>query len=187
MQGLLQAVMKQRGSLFEKLKLLPLLKDASSWMPKKHKGVAPWQEVILYQPDLDRLPVLQCWPEDGGRFITLPLVHTKDPETGMRNLGMYRMQVFTKDTTGMHWHRHKTGARHFEKFKGDKFPVAIAIGGDPIYTYAATAPLPDGIDEYILAGFLRKKAVTLVDCLTQPLQVPADCDFVIEGYVSKSE
>lgn len=187
MQGLLQAVMKQRGSLFEKLKLLPLLKDASSWMPKKHKGVAPCQEVILYQPDLDRLPVLQCWPEDGGRFITLPLVHTKDPETGMRNLGMYRMQVFTKDTTGMHWHRHKTGARHFEKFKGDKFPVAIAIGGDPIYTYAATAPLPDGIDEYILAGFLRKKAVTLVDCLTQPLQVPADCDFVIEGYVSKSE
>ena len=185
--SVMDEVMQERPSLLDKLKLLPQLKEAAGWLPKKHKGNAPCQDVILYKPDIERLPVLQCWPEDGGRFVTLPLVHTKDPETGARNLGMYRMQIFTSDTTGMHWHRHKTGARHFAKSEENHFPVVVALGGDPVYTYAATAPLPDGIDEYMLAGFLRKKAVSLVDCLTQPLQVPADCDFIIEGYVDKNE
>ena len=185
--SIMDEVMQERPSLLDKLKLLPQLKEAAGWLPKKHKGNAPCQDVILYKPDIERLPVLQCWPEDGGRFVTLPLVHTKDPETGARNLGMYRMQIFTADTTGMHWHRHKTGARHFAKSEENHFPVVVALGGDPVYTYAATAPLPDGIDEYMLAGFLRKKAVSLVDCLTQPLQVPADCDFIIEGYVDKNE
>lgn len=185
--SVMDEVMQERPSLLDKLKLLPQLKEAAGWLPKKHKGDAPCQDVILYKPDIERLPILKCWPEDGGRFVTLPLVHTKDPETGARNLGMYRMQIFTTDTTGMHWHRHKTGARHFAKSEENHFPVVVALGGDPVYTYAATAPLPDGIDEYMLAGFLRKKAVSLVDCLTQPLQVPADCDFIIEGYVDKNE
>jgi 4-hydroxy-3-polyprenylbenzoate decarboxylase len=187
MNSLMKEVMQERTSIMDKLKLLPHLKEAAGWLPKKFKGHAPCQEVVLFKPELSRLPILQCWPEDGGRFITLPLVHTKDPETGARNLGMYRMQVFSEETTGMHWHRHKTGARHFAKLKAGRMPVAVAIGGDPVYTYAATAPLPEGIDEYLLAGFLRNKPVALTDCLTQPLQVPADCDFIIEGYVDKSE
>ena len=97
------------------------------------------------------------------------------------------MQVFTKDSTGMHWHRHKTGARHYDEFEGDRMPVAVCLGGDPVYTYAATAPLPDGIDEYLFAGFLRDKGVSLAQCLTIDMRVPADCDFVIEGYVNKNE
>lgn len=187
MNSLMKEVMQERTSIMDKLKLLPHLKEAAGWLPKKFKGHAPCQEVVLFKPELSRLPILQCWPGDGGRFITLPLVHTKDPETGARNLGMYRMQVFSEETTGMHWHRHKTGARHFAKLKAGRMPVAVAIGGDPVYTYVATAPLPEGIDEYLLAGFLRNKPVALTDCLTQPLQVPADCDFIIEGYVDKSE
>lgn len=186
-EALLKELTQERGSLMEKLKILPHLKEAAGWLPKKFKGHAPCQESVLFKPELSRLPVLKCWPGDGGRFITLPLVHTKDPETGVRNLGMYRMQIFSEETTGMHWHRHKTGAKHFSRQKSGQFPVAIAIGGDPVYSYAATAPLPEGIDEYLLAGFLRNKPVQLTDCLTQPLQVPADCDFVIEGYVDKSE
>ncbi len=186
-ETLLKELTQERGSLMDKLKILPHLKEAAGWLPKKFKGHAPCQESVLFKPELSRLPVLKCWPGDGGRFITLPLVHTKDPETGVKNLGMYRMQIFTEETTGMHWHRHKTGAKHFSKLKSGQLPVAIAIGGDPVYSYAATAPLPEGIDEYLLAGFLRNKPVLLTDCLTQPLQVPADCDFVIEGYVDKSE
>lgn len=186
MNDLMKDLLQPRSSLLNKIKLLPQLKEASEWFPKRHKGHAPCQEVILYKPDLSRLPILQCWPFDGGRFVTLPLVHTKDPKTGIRNVGMYRMQVFTENTTGMHWHRHKTGARHFAECENDRFPVAVCIGGDPVYTYAATAPLPDGIDEYLFAGFLRNKAVSLVDCLTQDLQVPADCDFVLEGYIEKN-
>ncbi|NTW33103.1 MAG: UbiD family decarboxylase, partial [Bacteroidetes bacterium] len=133
--------------------------------------------------------VLECWPKDGGKFITLPLVHTADPLTGIRNVGMYRMQVFEKDLTAIHWHIHKNSARHYRDYKrlGKIMPVAVALGGDPVYTYAATAPLPDNIDEYLLAGFLRKKKVDLVKCLTQDIEVPADADFVIEGYVDPNE
>ncbi|HEX8296320.1 MAG TPA: menaquinone biosynthesis decarboxylase [Chthoniobacteraceae bacterium] len=135
------------------------------------------------------LPILQCWPKDGGRFITFPCVHTKDPDTGERNLGMYRMQVFDERSTGMHWQVHKVGARHGKRYyeKGERMPVAVTIGGDPAYTFAATAPLPDGLDEILFAGFVRKKSVELVKCETVDLEVPADVDFVLEGYVQPGE
>jgi len=178
-----------RSGFFDKLKFLPLLSRMASWMPKTVSGRGKCQEVVMKDPDLSKLPVLKCWPADGGRFITLPCVITRDPETGARNVGMYRMQVFGSDLTGMHWHKHKTGARHYAgyKAKGIKMPVSVVIGGDPAYTYAATAPLPDNIDEYLLAGFLRKKRVELVKCLTNDLEVPGDADFIIEGYVDPEE
>ena len=177
------------GNLLDKLRLLPLLSKIASWMPKHKSGKGKCQEVVMEHPDLSKLPVLTCWPADGGPFITLPGVITRDPETGIRNVGMYRMQVFGPDTTGMHWHKHKTGARHYQGYKklGKRMPVSVALGGDPAYTYAATAPLPDQIDEYMLAGFLRKRKVELVRCLTNDLDVPEDADFVIEGYVDPSE
>ena len=178
-----------KESLRDKLNMLPLLNQLASWMPKVKKGRGKCQEVVLSKPDLRVFPVLQCWPRDGGRFITLPLVHTKDPVTGIRNTGMYRMQIFDDRTTGMHWHKHKVGARHYREYKkaGRKMPVAIALGGDPVYTYTATAPLPDNMDEYMLAGFLRKRKVELVKCLTQDLEVPADADIIIEGFVDPEE
>ncbi len=176
-------------SFLDKLKLLPLLKDMSALFPKVIKGKASCQQNILTNPDLTQLPVLTCWPEDGGPFITLPVVHTKDPHTGIRNVGMYRMQVFGKDLTGMHWHLHKGSAKHFEEYKkiGKRMPVSVVLGGDPIYTYAATAPLPENLDEYLFAGFFRKKRVDLVKCITNDLEVPVDADFVIEGYVDPTE
>ena len=135
------------------------------------------------------LPILQCWPKDGGRFITLPNVHTRDPETAARNLGMYRMQLYDGLTTGMHWQVHKVGARHGKLYyeRKERMPVAVTLGGDPAYTFAATAPLPDGLDEILFAGFVRKKSVELVKCLTNDLEVPADVDFVLEGYVQPGE
>ena len=135
------------------------------------------------------LPILKCWPKDGGRFITLPNVHTRDPDTGERNLGMYRMQVYDERTTGMHWQVHKVGARHGKRYyeRGERMPVAVTLGGDPAYTFAATAPLPDGLDEILFAGFIRKKSVELVKCKTIDLEVPADVDFVLEGYVQPGE
>ena len=184
---LMQQAVCEKPTLMSKLKLLPTLKEAAGWLPKEAKGVPPCQEVVMAAPDLSRLPVLKCWPYDGGRFITFPLVHTQDPKTGVRNVGMYRMQVFTENTTGMHWHRHKTGARHYEEWPGGRMPVAVCLGGDPVYTYAATAPLPDGLDEYLFAGFIRGKGVELAPCLTQDLKVPADCDFVLEGYIDTNE
>jgi len=173
----------------DKLRLLPLLSKIASWMPKHKSGRGRCQEIVMAKPDLTRLPVLTCWPADGGPFLTLPCVVTRDPETGVRNVGMYRMQVFGAETTGMHWHKHKTGARHYLGYKklGQRMPVSVVLGGDPAYTYAATAPLPDQIDEYMLAGFLRKRKVELVKCLTNDLEVPVDADIVIEGYVDPSE
>ncbi len=221
--GLFMSVLTPKQNLWDKLKLLPTLKQATGWMPRVSNKRGACQEVVMEKPDLSKLPILQCWPHDGGKFITLPMVHTKDPVTGMRNMGMYRMQVFSGTTTGMHWHKHKTGARHFQAFKdasdklqvtsdkvtklqsyelqdkkntrhpspvtrhSNRFPVAIALGGDPVYTYCATAPMPENVDEYLLAGFLRNKPVNLVRCLTQPLEVPADVDFVIEGYIDTDE
>ena len=135
------------------------------------------------------LPILRCWPLDGGRFITLPCVVTKDPDTGERNVGMYRIQIYDDRTTGMHWQLQKVGARHGRRYyeRGERMPVSIFIGGDPMYPFAATAPLPDGIDEFLLAGYLRKKSVELVKCETNDLEVPANADFVIEGYVDPTE
>src|SRR6185312_8774420 len=127
---------------------------------------------------------------DGGPFITLPIIHTKDPTTGIRNVGMYRMQVFGPALTGMHWHKHKVSARHFAEYKktGKRMPVAVALGGDPVYAYSATAPLPENVDEYMLAGFLRKRKVELVKCISQPdIEVPVDADFIIEGYVDPED
>ncbi|MGI4022921.1 MAG: menaquinone biosynthesis decarboxylase [Janthinobacterium lividum] len=188
-EGLFKTLTGPKDSILDKLKMLPKLGQISSWMPKNISGRGACQEVVMQNPDITKLPVLTCWPEDGGPFITLPVIHTKDPLTGIRNVGMYRMQVFEPKMTGMHWHKHKVSARHFQEYKklGQKMPVAVALGGDPVYTYAATAPLPDGIDEYMLAGFLRKKKVELVQCLTQDVQVPADADFIIEGYVDPEE
>ena len=135
------------------------------------------------------IPILKCWPFDGGRFITLPCVVTKDPDTGDRNLGMYRIQIYDEKTTGMHWQLQKVAARHGRRYyeKGERMPVSIFIGGDPMFPFAATAPLPDGLDEFLLAGYLRKKSVELVKCETNDLEVPANADFVIEGYIDPTE
>ncbi len=188
-ESLFTDLMQPKDTLWDKLKLLPKLKDVAQWMPRKIKGKGICQDVVMANPDLDKLPILKCWPADGGKFVTLPGVHTVDPETNTPNLGMYRMQIFNKDLTGMHWHKHKTGANHFSKYKklGKKMPITVTLGGDLIYTYAATAPMPENFDEYLLAGFLRKKPVKLVKCLTNDLYVPEDSDFVIEGYVDPTE
>jgi 4-hydroxy-3-polyprenylbenzoate decarboxylase len=140
-------------------------------------------------PTLLTLPIQKCWPQDGGRFITLPCVVTKDPDTGERNVGMYRMQIYDERTTGMHWQLQKVGARHGRRYyeTGTRMPVSVFIGGDPVFTFCATAPLPDGLDEFLLAGYLRKKSVELVKCETNDLEVPANADFVLEGYVDPKE
>ena len=140
-------------------------------------------------PTLLDIPILKCWPLDGGRFVTLPCVVTRDPDTGERNVGMYRIQIYDDRTTGMHWQLQKVGARHGRRYyeTGTRMPVAIFLGGDPVFTFAATAPLPDGLDEFLLAGYLRKKSVELVKCETNDLEVPANSDFVIEGYVDPTE
>ena len=173
-------------TLLDKLKTLPKLARLSSFIPRTVKN-APCQEVIERDnPSLEPFPVLKCWPEDGGPFITLPLVFTRDPETGRRNVGMYRMQVFDARTTGMHWHRHKDAAAHHRRSR-EPLPVAVAIGADPAVIYAATAPLPSGMDEMLFAGFLRKEPVELVRCITVDLEVPAQAEIVLEGYVDPSE
>jgi 4-hydroxy-3-polyprenylbenzoate decarboxylase len=178
-----------RGTILKKLSALPALYKLAGFLPSSVKGKGTCQQVIHRIPDLGIFPVLKCWPHDGGRFITLPMVHTIHPETGKTNVGMYRMQVLDKNTTAMHWQRHKTGANHFEAWKkaGKKMPVSVALGGDPVYTYSATAPLPENVNEYILAGFLRKKKVKMVRCLTNELFVPCDADIIIEGYVDPAE
>ncbi len=187
--NLLKEFLGPKKSFLDKLKVLPALQELASWMPKSVGGRGACQEIIMDKPDLGKLPILTCWPFDGGPFITLPGVHTADPNTGIRNLGMYRMQVFSPDMTGMHWHLHKGSARHYQQYKemGKRMPVSVTLGGDPVYTYAATAPLPEDLDEYLLAGFLRRKKVELVKCRTNDLEVPADVDFVIEGYIDPSE
>ncbi|HUD82383.1 MAG TPA: menaquinone biosynthesis decarboxylase [Candidatus Saccharimonadales bacterium] len=140
-------------------------------------------------PTLLSLPILKCWPLDAGRFITLPCVVTRDPDTGERNVGMYRIQIFDGRTTGMHWQLQKVAARHGRRYyeTGEPMPVSIFLGGDPVFTFCATAPLPDGLDEFLLAGYLRKKSVQLVKCVSNDLEVPADADFVMEGYVDPKE
>ena len=189
--ALLKEALSPKASIFEKMRMLPMLADVAKWFPKRVKGRGECQQVVLMGDDADitRLPVLKCWPSDGGRFVTLPMVNTVDPDSGVRNVGMYRMQIFDAKTTGMHWHIHKTGARHYDGYKaqGRKMPVTVTLGGDPAYIFSATAPMPDNMDEYLLAGFLRKKPVRLVKSLTNDIWIPEDCDFVIEGYVDPSE
>jgi 4-hydroxy-3-polyprenylbenzoate decarboxylase len=176
-----------------------LLKQGIHLLHARPKSVSsgPCQEVVhrfaerptLNELTLRDLPILKCWPKDGGRFITFPNVHTRDPESGARNVGMYRMQVFEDRTTAMHWQVHKVGARHGKVYyeRGERMPVAVTLGGDPALTFAATAPLPDGLDEILFAGFLRKKSVELVKCKTIDVEVPADADFVLEGFVQPGE
>jgi 4-hydroxy-3-polyprenylbenzoate decarboxylase len=188
-EKLFKDITSPRKGWQNKFRLLTELGRVASWMPKTIKGRGACQEIVHMDPDLGILPILKCWPADGGRFVTLPMVHTRDPHTGIRNAGMYRMQVIDANTTGMHWHRHKTGARHYREYKalGKRMPVAVALGGDPAYIYSATAPLPDNVDEYILAGFLRRQKVRMVRCITQDMEVPEDADIVIEGYVDPAE
>ncbi|MEG6513901.1 menaquinone biosynthesis decarboxylase [Desulforamulus ruminis] len=177
------------SSFMDKLKALPKLAQISSFLPKTVRS-GPCKEVILNgNHSLAHLPVLKCWPLDGGPFITLPLVFTKDPETGRRNVGMYRMQVYDEVTTGMHWHMHKDGAENHRKQQrsGQRLEVAVALGADPACIFSAIAPLPPGIDEMLLAGFLRKEPVEMVKCETVDLEVPARSEIVLEGYVDPGE
>ena len=176
-------------SLFDGIKGLGMFKDFMSFMPKKVKKGA-CKEVIMDEPNLDKFPILQCWPKDAGRFITFPVVITKDPETGELNAGMYRMQVYDSKTTGMHWQIHKHGALHLKKLaeKGEnKLEVAVAIGVDPAILYASTAPLPENLSEFMFAGFIRKERVKMVECETVDLLVPANAEIVLEGYVKVDE
>jgi 4-hydroxy-3-polyprenylbenzoate decarboxylase len=191
---------KPPTGLREAMKLLGTALDLRHAKPKPVKS-GPCREVIhrfdrtppvslqAGPPTLLNLPIQKCWPLDGGRFITLPCVVTKDPDTGERNVGMYRMQIYDERTTGMHWQLQKVGARHGRRYyeTGERMPVAVFLGGDPVFTFCATAPLPDGLDEFLLAGYLRKQSVELVKCETNDLEVPANADFVVEGYVDPKE
>ncbi len=169
--------------LWEKLKLLPKLGKLASLTPK-HVSGGPVQEVVEREPDLSSLPVLTTWPHDAGPFVTLPQVVTRDPESGARNVGMYRIQVLGPRRAALHWQLHKTATAHYRAYKrrGERMPVAIALGGDPALTYCASAPLPPGVDEYLFAGFLRKEGVALTRGVTVDLEYPADADLVIEGF-----
>lgn len=173
--------------LLNKVKSVPKLARLALIFPRK-VDKAPCQEVVE-EPDLSTLPILKCWPEDGGKFITLPLVITRDPETGMQNMGMYRLQVFDNKTTGMHWHLHKDGREIYDKYKklGGRMPVSVAIGSDPATIYSATAPLPKMIDEMLFSGFLRKSPLPIVKCKTNDIFVPANAEFILEGYVDVNE
>ena len=180
------------ATLLDKAKLLPMLLQASNFPPKTVSArQASCQEVVLTGDavDLDRIPILQCWPNDAGRFITYPIVINRSLDQTIRNVGLYRMQVFDKRTTAMHWHIHKDGAHFFHEYQkaNKRMEVAVAIGADPASCYAASAPLPYGIDEFLLAGFIRKQAVPLVKCKTVDLEVPAHAEIVLEGYIDPAE
>jgi len=179
--------MSTYATLMGKIKAIPKLAPLPFIFPRKVKS-APCQEVIT-DPDLNALPIIKCWPDDGGKYITLPLVFTRDPETGQQNVGMYRLQVYDAKTTGMHWHLHKDGKEIYEKYRrlGKKMPVSVALGCDPTIIYAATAPLPKMIDEMIFAGYLKKRPVELVKCVTNEIFVPAHAEFILEGYVDLDE
>lgn len=189
--GLLDTLQAPRRTLVEKLKVLPTLGELAGFFPK-HVSGGPCQEVVATGDavDLDSIPILKTWPQDGGRFVTFPLCFTHSPADGKRNCGMYRIQQFDKRTCGFHVHTHHTAASHMRQAKAkgqDKLPVAIAIGGPPALTFAAVLPLPPGMDEMILAGFLQGRAVRMAPCKTVPVQVPADADFVIEGWIHIDE
>jgi 4-hydroxy-3-polyprenylbenzoate decarboxylase len=179
---------KMPAGMLGALKMLPVLDRLRDLMPKTVKDAA-CQEVIKRDGSLDELPILKCWPEDGGRYVTFPLVITKDPETGVRNVGTYRMQVFDGRTTGMHWQRHKGGAQHHRVAErlGKRLEVAVALSADPTLAYSATAPMPEGLDEFLLAGFLGHRRVELVKGVTVDLEVPASAHIVLEGYVEPGE
>ncbi|MGE5568252.1 MAG: menaquinone biosynthesis decarboxylase [Rhodospirillales bacterium] len=189
MQGLLE--MKAPEGLMGKLKMLPRLAEVGSFFPKTVSS-GPCKEVIRRDDfSLFDYPILKCWPEDGGRFITLPLVFSRNPENGKRNCGMYRMQVYDERTAGMHWQTHKQGAEHYRRLakqgKGTRMDVAVAIGADPATMFSAILPLPPDLDEMMFAGFLRSRPVEMVKCETSDLEVPASAEIVLEGYVELGE
>jgi 4-hydroxy-3-polyprenylbenzoate decarboxylase len=183
--------LKVPAGLLAKLAMLPRLAELAKFPPKSVSGRPPCQEVVLRGTDVDlgRFPVPVCWPEDGGPYITLPGVITRDPATGTRNVGMYRIQVTGPRVVAMHWQRHKVGAAHWRAMaeRRETMPVAIALGGDPASIYAASAPLPPTIDEFLFAGFLRKEPVRLAKAVTCDLDVPAEAEIVLEGYVDPAE
>ncbi len=187
LEDLIARAMRMPRSLGDRLGLGGALLDVATSAPPRHVKDGPCKEVILKDDaSLDPLPIQTCWPQDAGPFITLPLVITRHPVTGKRNVGMYRMQKYDARTTGMHWQLHKSGAEHARVSPGP-FPVAVCLGGDPVLTYAATAPLPPEIDELLFAGWVRRKPVELVRCETSDLEVPADADFVLEGTIDPTE
>ncbi len=183
--------MKVPEGFVAKLALLPRLLEVGRFPPRLRSGTPPSQEVIWRDGDvdLDRLPLMKCWPEDGGAYITFPMVITRDPKRGIRNVGMYRIMQTGKTTLAMHWQRHKVGAAHWREMadRGERMPVCIALGADPPSMYSASAPLPPTIDEFLFAGFLRGKPVSLAKAVTCDLEVPAEADFVIEGYIDPAE
>ena len=190
-EDILALLDKRPAGLIDKIKMLPKLKDLTAVFPKTVKN-APCQEVVHTGNDVDltKLPVLKCWPQDAGRFITMPMFISRDPEHGKSNCGMYRLQIYDKNTTGMHWHKHHGGAAHEDKarWKGlDRIEVAAAIGGDPTCVFCAAMPLPDDLFEMIFAGFLRGKPVEMVKCKTVDIEVPATAEIVLEGYVPMDE
>jgi 4-hydroxy-3-polyprenylbenzoate decarboxylase len=174
--------------VMDALKMLPLVGRLRDLVPKTVKD-APCQEIVQRDGTLDAIPILTCWPEDGGKYITFPLVFTKDPESGTRNIGAYRMQVFDGRTTGMHWQRHKGAAQHYRVAErlGRRLDVAVALGPEPVLPYCATAPMPEGLDELLLAGFLARRRIEMVSCVTVELEVPASSHIVLEGYVAPGE
>ena len=182
--------MRMPQGLIGKLKMLPKLAEMSAFFPKVVSG-GPVKEVVKRDGfSLFDYPILKCWPQDAGRFITLPLVFTRNPDSGKRNCGMYRMQVFDERTTGMHWQTHKQGAEHYRRLKAagaQRMDVAVAIGSDPATMYSAILPLPPDLDEMMIAGFLRGKPVEMVKCETSDLEVPANAEIVLEGYVEPGE
>lgn len=183
--------LKVPEGILGKLALLPRLLEVGKFPPRVRSGSAPSQAVIWRGDDidLDRLPIITCWPEDGGPYITLPMVISRDPVRGIRNVGMYRVQQLGSRTLAMHWQRHKVGAAHWRVMaeRGETMPVCIAIGADPASVYAASAPLPPTVDEFLFAGFLRREPVTLTKAVTCDLEVPADAEIVIEGYIDPRE
>ncbi len=192
--GRMKAILEQAPprSFRDKLRFIPKAVSYARFLPRtRRRGTPPCQEVVLTGDavDLNALPILHCWPEDGGRFVTLPVVFTRGLEGGRRNAGMYRMQVYDRNTTGMHWHIHKDGSHHFQEYRkaGRRMEVAVAVGTDPAVTYAASAPMPRGIDEMMLAGFIRQKPVAMQKGVTVDIEVPCEAEFVLEGYVDPEE
>jgi len=188
-QELLQ--MKVPEGIIAKLSLLPRLLEVAKFPPRMRSGSPPCQEIVIRGKDVDltKLPIIKCWPEDGGPYITLPMVISRDPSRGIRNVGMYRIQLMGPRLLAMHWQRHKVGAAHWREMaeRGERMPVCIAIGSDPPSVYSASAPLPPTVDEFIFAGFLRREPVSLTKAVTCDLEVPAEAEFVIEGYIDPAE
>jgi len=183
--------MKVPEGIIAKLALLPRLLEMGKFPPRTKRGGAASQEIVWRdgEVDLDKLPLMKCWPEDGGAYITFPMVITRDPKRGIRNVGMYRIMQTGKTTLAMHWQRHKVGAAHWREMaeRGERMPVCIALGADPPSMYSASAPLPPTVDEFLFAGFLRREPVALTKAVTCDLEVPAEADFVIEGYIDPAE